>query len=309
MARPCAAGSARARGAESHAAEFVRRAQLAAELAARTLEPTEPLRAGSGGTLALSLYREAAHWALRAHAAQVDARGLAAAFDAVPRELLIAAAGGEDALAALRARLETSFVDAAAEPPANVERTARAAAAFVGALLSRAVDRHQQTELVLLERWLRTGIVLLTVGAVASVGGAMIHSALLGPDLATDRPWTTSSAGGPCDPRRRRCGSKQTWIFFHTKRERNPWYQVDLGARRAFSRVEIVNRRECCKDKAVPLVLEVGNDGKSWKQIARRTEEFGEWIAVFPRQTARYVRLRVDRKSTLHLERVSVRTD
>jgi hypothetical protein len=47
--------------------ERLRRARLAAELADRTIDPAEPLRDGSALPLAISLYREAAYWALSAH--------------------------------------------------------------------------------------------------------------------------------------------------------------------------------------------------------------------------------------------------
>ena len=58
--------------------------------------------------------------------------------------------------------------------------------------------------------------------------------------------------------------------------------------------------------RAIPLVLEVSDDGKAFREVARRTEEFSAWAPSFPPQTARYFRVRVDRVSTLHLEAVRV---
>src|SRR6185312_11284626 len=46
--------------------ERLRRARLAAELADRTIDPAEPLRDGSSVPLAITLFREAAYWALLA---------------------------------------------------------------------------------------------------------------------------------------------------------------------------------------------------------------------------------------------------
>ena len=57
---------------------------------------------------------------------------------------------------------------------------------------------------------------------------------------------------------------------------------------------------------AVPLVLEVSDDGASWREVIRRPDVFATWYPTFPAQKARYVRLRVDRISTLHLEAVRV---
>jgi hypothetical protein len=57
----------------------------------------------------------------------------------------------------------------------------------------------------------------------------------------------------------------------------------------------------------VPRVIEVSNDQKNFREVARRTEVFREWETTFPPVTARYVRARVDRRSVLHLVRVTVR--
>jgi hypothetical protein len=60
-------------------------------------------------------------------------------------------------------------------------------------------------------------------------------------------------------------------------------------------------------ERAVPLILEVSNDGKSYRKVAERTRPFSTWNAKFESTDARYVRLRSPRKTMLHLERVSVR--
>jgi hypothetical protein len=72
-------------------------------------------------------------------------------------------------------------------------------------------------------------------------------------------------------------------------------------------RVEIKNRTDCCGDRAVPLVVEVSQDDKTWTQVARREAEFADWTAKFPKTKARYVRLRVARVAMLHLDEVKIR--
>ena len=81
---------------------------------------------------------------------------------------------------------------------------------------------------------------------------------------------------------------------------------MDLGSDAEISTVRIQNRRDCCSERAVPLVIELSHDGESWQQVSRREEPFDEWRASFEPKTARYVRMRVERRSVLHFEHVSV---
>jgi hypothetical protein len=103
------------------------------------------------------------------------------------------------------------------------------------------------------------------------------------------------------------CGGARSAMFFHTTEEDKPWVEIDLGAPQKFSRVEVVNREDCCPERAVPLVIEVSDDQKNWRDVARRTEVFREWETTFNQVSARYVRARVDRRSVLHLVRLTVR--
>jgi hypothetical protein len=57
----------------------------------------------------------------------------------------------------------------------------------------------------------------------------------------------------------------------------------------------------------VPLVVELSGDGQSWTEVARRRELFYEWTAWFSARQARYVRLRADHPSALHLGSVQIR--
>jgi len=282
-------------------------AQTASQLATKVLEGVEPLRSEPGYWLATSLYREAAYWALLAQDQEMDAATLAEALSAAPREVLVYAAGGEDALdALLNVLLDETRAVAADEDLDVQERKARQAAQFVDALVGLQLGPKRQVHRVLLQRWVRTG------GALA-IGVALVVAAttLLGhltrpPDLALARPWRASSSAGDCRPAQRSCLGARTRILFHTRTEANPWFEVDLGEAREFSVIEVENRDDCCPDVVLPLALEVSDDAKQWREVARTTESFDVWRAELPRQRARYVRAKALRTTALHLVRLSV---
>jgi len=68
--------------------------------------------------------------------------------------------------------------------------------------------------------------------------------------------------------------------------------------------VLVDNRLDCCRERAIPLVVEVSTDQKEWRQVAVRHQLFDTWRADFPRVETRWVRLSVPRKTFLHLSRV-----
>ncbi|HEY5961478.1 MAG TPA: hypothetical protein VIV60_33195, partial [Polyangiaceae bacterium] len=70
--------------------------------------------------------------------------------------------------------------------------------------------------------------------------------------------------------------------------------------------VDVENSRAGVTERAVPLILEVGDDQVAWREVARMTVDFKEWHATFPVVTARYVRLRVPRVTSLHLAHVAL---
>jgi hypothetical protein len=125
-------------------------------------------------------------------------------------------------------------------------------------------------------------------------------------NLAEGKRWTTSTTYAVCNPHAIECGGVATAIFFHTNEENEPWFEYDLGTKTSFSSMTIVNRGDAVKERAVPLIIEVSNDKKKYREVIRRTEVFDTWSPKFSRQRARYVRLRVPRRTMLHLEAVQV---
>lgn len=149
--------------------------------------------------------------------------------------------------------------------------------------------------------------VLLILAVLLLWGVSRPLSRLLKPkNLAEGAPWIASSKAHECHPDENECGGSPARIFFHTNHEPNPWLRIDLLAPARFSSLTIVNRQDVAQDRAVPLIVEVGDDGSTFRQVARRDELFTTWEPRFEPTTARYVRLRVDKHSALHLEAVEV---
>jgi hypothetical protein len=126
-----------------------------------------------------------------------------------------------------------------------------------------------------------------------------------GPDLAAGKPFRLSSTwpGWAACVANNGCNG----LLLHTETENNPWVEIDLGARQEVHRIEVINRGDCCADRATPLAVEVSTDGSSWSEVARSVQDFGSWKTNFPPHVARYVRLRVLKRSVLHLQAIAVR--
>lgn len=128
----------------------------------------------------------------------------------------------------------------------------------------------------------------------------------LEPDLAEGKRWEASSAWGTFPRTGVMSGDAAIDGRFHTHDEKYPWVRLDLGEPRRVHAVRIENRTNCCKERAIPLAIELSLDGQNWKVVGYRRVIFDTMTQQFRTQPARYVRLRVDRRSTLHLRRISV---
>jgi hypothetical protein len=292
--------------------ELWRRARLAAEHAERALEPDTPLADGPGHALAISLYREAAFWALSASRSSPPSQGRSLGDLLSSNAEALGESGlSESDLARVRAVLaEQSFIETAALDRSRQIADAELSRSFVNALLEQAgaasEGRHAIARVHVQRAW-RTAAVLIACAALVFCAALAIVRAVRGPDLAFGKPWIASSKWAECHPEHLQCGPLRTRIFFHTKLEMEPWLLIDLGPGTTFGRVEVVNREDCCKKWPLPLVVEVSDDEQTFREVARRTQPFDIWHATFPAVKARYVRLRVDARAYFHLTRVSVR--
>jgi hypothetical protein len=175
--------------------------------------------------------------------------------------------------------------------PAAIPR----AGEFVGALLT-ALGAGERARL---RRWMRRARrPALYVGVPLTL--VLVWLVWPRSNLATN--YRLSSSARPCTELFS-CGN----AFFHTQEEDSPWIEYDLGQPTVLHRVEVANRSDCCGERTLPLVVELSQDQSNWQEVARITEPFNVWKGSLDKPTARYVRLRVARRSTLHLARVVIR--
>jgi hypothetical protein len=282
-------------GPPIHHPERLDQARILAEVARRTAEPVDALPRGNAGAACLLLWREAALWALSAASVDGDPPGeLAELWQKADSRLLAVAAGGDAFVSAMRQIFleQTRQGDLEAEPAA-----VRRAGEFVSALIT-ALGAGERARI---RRWLRRARrPALFVGAPLAL--VLLWLVWPRPNLATSRPYRLSSSQRACTELFS-CGN----AFFHTQDEDSPWIEYDLGEPTVLHRVEVANRSDCCGDRTLPLVVELSLDRNNWQEVARITEPFTVWKHSLDKPTARYVRLRVARHSTLHLAGVVIR--
>jgi hypothetical protein len=120
--------------------------------------------------------------------------------------------------------------------------------------------------------------------------------------------WTASSAWTGY-PRSGKLG-EHDWkydLFFHTLEESNPWVVVDLLSTRTIEEVTVVNRSDCCRERGLPLVMELARDDGQFTEIGAQSSPFETWRVSFRPRKARYVRLRARGRTILHFRDVQVR--
>jgi hypothetical protein len=280
---------------------LLKRAETALELAGRAFDPVDALRSGPSLPLAVSLYREAAYWALCAQGGEPRPNDNEAAFASVDSPTLLALAGGDEALEQLRASFVIKSFRQTADDTAEVQRSdAVALRTFAHALIQRQLGAERRVGRALVRRWLRVSLTLLALLLLALSSTWLLRMATQGPDLAAGKPRRTSSVS-------------TTWSIqpgnfeFVTNEEDGPWLEIDLQKPTQFSVVDVINRRDCCQERALPTLIEVSRDRTRWKEVMRRDETYTTWHAQFAPTTARYVRIRVARHSFLHLAGVAVR--
>jgi len=151
---------------------------------------------------------------------------------------------------------------------------------------------------VLVRRWLHVAAAVGVLGLIV-VG---IRAIARGPNLVEGKHFRASSSLPGCATDEM-CAAQ----MFHTAEENSPWVEFDLGAAKKIHEIEVKNRVDCCQDRAVPMVAEISSDRVHWREVGRRDAEFSTWTLTFAPTPARYVRLRVSRRTMLHLNDVKVR--
>ncbi len=317
--RALAALRAEGRVGSPRARALLRRAWVCVELAERAVRPVPVLVSGPADAPARELARQAVFWglaaeeALRAGSSTDDGPAAAApAFEVLwaraDAALLAAAAGGEGSVHTLEAALKTGGFAAFAELSQEEQaRQARELMTFARTLLTNLEAPRVSVDRIYFRRVWRTGGLLLLLAALLAVALSARAWRDRERDWARGRPYHTSSVypNVGCKSPEQDC-PESPFFFFHTLEDDHPWIELDLGGKRRFSSIRIVNREDCCAERAVPLAIEVSQDHKTWREIARRTETFNTWTQDFPPVTARYVRAIGLKKGILHFRRFSV---
>jgi len=221
------------------------------------------------------------------------------------RQLAVAAAGERRDV--LRTSLRAGSFVYFAELPANEQAAISEELRRLAECLLLEVDaRTHLVQAVLLQRLWRSSLLLFVL--LLLVGGLVWERKTRDErrDLAVGAAWRASSKweNVGCASPDQQCPEKS--FFFHTKEEKNPWIEFDLGTERELSAVLVENRLDCCSERANPLLVEVSENHKKWRSVARQNGEFKTWRATFASTKARWVRLRIDRTAFLHLARVRI---
>jgi hypothetical protein len=152
------------------------------------------------------------------------------------------------------------------------------------------------------------GALVMIALIVAALAGFVpsVHRRLFRPDVALGKHWVASSAQSGYAKEGTIDASTPVNAFFHTLDEPSPSITIDLRRVRRLREVVVRNRLDCCAEHALPLIIELSKDGTQWDRVAYRRALFDSFAVHFTVQPARYVRVRVDRQSMLHLSRISV---
>lgn len=282
--------------------------QNGVQVAGYVFESRAPLAGGQGIACALVLYRQAADHALRAIGETTAPDDPSARLQRERQRLITQAGLAPAVLDQLNQGLLSPHPDQLLSlTRAEQEARVKAVRPAVEALVKHArapVDALQR--LVTLAA-LRLGLALALVVAIALAGTLGMRVALRGPDLARNKPWQASSSYAGFRYDTHSCDGVDTDVFFHTALQDSPWIEYDLGQVMTVRRIEVTNRSDGFRDRAIPLAVELSTDHQTWKEVARRRRVFRTWNRPIEPQPARWVRLRVDRKSYLHLEKVVIR--
>lgn len=296
---------------QPRAALMAQRARATAELAFLALTPAEPLEMPVEGYAAES-YRQAAYWALCALSGAADesvgTSYLDSAWSALDDATLSGAVTSAERVEVLRSSLQQgSFVYFAELSAAEQAAVCVEVRQLAESLIAKLNERNRVLERVYFQRAARVGLVVLLTLALL-VGLFWLRKTRDDRnDLTVGKAWSTSSQYEQpgCTSPAQQCSESPNY-FFCTSEDAQPWVEFDLGQPLRFSTVQVDNRTDCCTERAVPLVIEVSDNHKRWREVARRDAEFTTWRATFSSTQARYVRLRVTKRSFLHLLRVRI---
>jgi hypothetical protein len=222
---------------------------------------------------------------------------------ALPPDLLDGRTGDADRARAALSAKDPLYFDRL--PPEECFRT-RVALDRVARSLRGSVDVRSGGHVRAL-RWGRLAAILVVV-AWAIWFFAIRPRQLV--NFAAGKPVHASSlAQNPPDGHELVDGEVTYGFGVQTNKEESPNVVIDLMGEFAVDHVNVYNRSDGWWNDCLPLVLEFSRDGRTFTEIARRTEYFGyrdPWVVPAGERWARFVRLRVAHKGYLALGLVEV---
>ncbi len=191
--------------------------------------------------------------------------------------------------------------------PADDAELLRRALERAVSILRRGVE-VRSLEHLRVSRWGRQAAAAIVVGYLALAG---VRAAFVPTDIALGKPVHSSSRKhNPPDGHELVDGVVGGGFALHTNTEDSPNAVIDLVDTYFLDRIAVYNRTDGWFDDCLPLVVEISTDGAAYHELARRTASFGTdppWTVEGRHLVVRYVRLRVDRRSSyLALSEVKV---
>jgi hypothetical protein len=159
-------------------------------------------------------------------------------------------------------------------------------------------ERTKRARRVVLRRWSRIALVpLLALACVVYFRPAKplnhaLHARVSIPNAS------------PTYPPRLVVDGNRSNLGFHTLSGPNE-LTIDLGSPKRVSRVVVYNRADCCTERAVPLSVEVQENGK-YRNVGTRKLVFEIWRVEFPATKTRFVRLISTNPEAFHLSEIEV---
>jgi hypothetical protein len=237
----------------------------------------------------------------------VSKQELTALWEAAEPELL--AKGNSDANARKQLRTDIAgrtYRDFAELDASEQSRLARSLRKFAEGLTGALDAAQNELDRLWLKRVLRLGLLIVVLGGGGLFLFKRVFASEASRDIAGEAMWSASSKWAPepgCEPPAQECANSPNY-FIATNDDDEPWLMFEFKEPMRISGLRIDNRLDCCYDRAIPMVVEVSDDAKSWKEVTRRTTDFTSWRENFDPVTTRYVRLRVLKKTFLNLSRV-----
>lgn len=304
---------------------FLSQARIAGEAGFLTVHPPDPLTPGEAFARGADLYRQAIQFGLAAHAATgapsdlVERLQLAATSESqLPELAVLLTATPHSTLqqwalteAHLQRCIDHLKLDGYASYAALSEERQQNVCSDLGALHRAMMVALLPAESAAEVKRFKRDLVWFALGAlmlIVCVGTQQVlHYRKLNTDLTLQATWSISSRyDAGCESPQQECSGGEHF-FFHTRQEKNPWLMFDFKTSKSFSSIEVVNRLDCCGERANPLVISVSDDKKAWRLVAESRSEFTTFSASFPAVTARYLKLEVAQPAAmLHLSRVRV---